>query len=87
MQDEIERLRALVGPDERSYTDLGDDLAAATDDAMLRVAVLALLRAMVVLLERSLPRAERRNAGVAQVLRVRRGVWRRVRRAFGRGDS
>jgi hypothetical protein len=87
MQDEIERLRALVGPDERSYTDLGDDLAAAADDAKLREAELGQLRAKVVLLERSLHRAERRNAGVAQVLRVRRGVWRRVRRAFGRGDS
>lgn len=87
MQDEIDRLRALVGPDERSYAALADDLAAASAAAKEREAELGALRARVLLLERDLHRAERRNAAVAQVLRVRRGVARRVRRLVGRGDG
>ncbi|MFZ4718042.1 MAG: hypothetical protein ACOYMR_01370 [Ilumatobacteraceae bacterium] len=87
MQDEIDRLRALVGPDERSYTALADDLAAASAGAKEREAELGALRSRVLLLERDLHRSERRNAMVAQVLRVRRGVARRLRRLVGRGDA
>lgn len=87
MQDEIDRLRALVGPDERDYASLAEDLAAASAEAKQREAELGALRSRVLLLERSLQRAERRNTAVAQVLRVRRGIARRLRRLVGRGDG
>lgn len=86
MQDEIDRLRALVGPDERSHAALSQQLAAAIDDARAREAELGALRARIVVLERDLQRAERRNAAVAQLLRVRRGLARRARRLLGRGE-
>jgi predicted nucleic acid-binding Zn-ribbon protein len=87
MQDEIDRLRALVGPDERSYAEVVAELATASEDAREREAELGALRARVLLLERALGRAERRNAGLATVQRVVRGLRRRVRRLFGRGDG
>ena len=87
MQDEIDRLRALIGPDERSYAELVSQLTAASDDAKAREHELGDLRARVVLLERAVHRAERRNAGIAQAQRIVRGVRRRLLRLVGRSGG
>ncbi len=83
MQEEIDRLRALIGPDEVSYTTLQADLAASSADARVREQELGDLRGRVLLLERRLRRSERRTVVVAQCLRIQRGVMRQVRRWFG----
>ncbi len=83
MQEEIDRLRALIGPDEVSYDTLLADLAASSADAQVREKELGELRGRVLLLERRLRRSERRNVAVAQCLRIKRGVTRQVRRWFG----
>ena len=82
MQEEIDRLRALVGPDEVAYATLQDDLAAASEEARARETELGALRGRLLLVERQLHRAERRNGLVAQYLRIQRGVVRRVRGLF-----
>lgn len=83
MQEEIDRLRALVGPDEASYATLSADLAAAADDARAREHEMGELRAKVLLLERQLRRSERRNYVLSQWARLGRGVGRGVRRVVG----
>ncbi len=57
LRAEIDRLRALVGPNEQSYIDLRQDLLAARDAARGAQAVAGTLRGRVLELEVAVTRA------------------------------
>lgn len=59
LRDEVARLRALVGPDERTYHELRLDVLAARDAALGAEAEVGAQRAYVLALEAEVTRLER----------------------------
>ena len=59
LQTEIDRLRTLIGPDEKSYSDLRLDVLGARDAAIGARAEVGTLEARIVMLEAEVVRARR----------------------------
>ncbi|MFZ8997337.1 MAG: hypothetical protein ACO225_04350 [Ilumatobacteraceae bacterium] len=81
---ELERLRALVGPCEMSYTDLQQDVLAARDAARGAEAAAGVLRGQLAVLEVELARARQDQEHFQRaVLDQTRSLFRRLRRSVG----
>jgi hypothetical protein len=59
LEAEVERLRSLVGPDEKSYADLQVDLLGARDAAIGARAEVGVLEGRIAMLETEVVRARR----------------------------
>ena len=82
LRRELDRLRALVGPDERTYEDLCADLAAARDAVKSAETEAGCLRGTITEMNVELHRARQDQFHLQRVaLRPVAGVVRRLRRA------
>ena len=78
LRDEVARLRALVGPEERAYQDLADDLVAAVAAARDSESEVGRLRGRVAELLTQLDRARQDQERFQSWLDARRSVAERV---------
>lgn len=69
---ELERLRAIVGPDEAAASQRAADLDAAVERIRRHEAELGALRGRIAVLERDLRRAEQRLGLLGRLTAVRR---------------
>jgi hypothetical protein len=81
LRAEVERLRELVGPDERSYADLMIDADGACDAARAAEAEAGRLRGTIAEMQVQLVRARQDQEQYQRFLTARRSVLDRLSRA------
>jgi len=85
ISNELQRLRALLGPSEQDYRQLRLDLLGAIDAARGAQAALGEAEGRVVMLEAEVARLQRSHRWLRREITARiRGVARRARRATSR---